>query len=166
MKKILLSTLLFATMMHGEGNKTTPQFKVKISKPTSAKPLMDIAYNMPIDKKSKFVCDGLLKNGKTIHFISVKAMMLVYNHQAYFKKHKQLSDDIDKIFVHDYLNGKKTEAQKAVYVFGSRLVGPHGDDLIPFESEAQAKLFELKYGGTKILPFEKLDKGLIRYLDM
>jgi nitrous oxide reductase accessory protein NosL len=171
MKKILLSLLLIVGIVYAESNTTEPQFKVKINKPVSKKPasnkpMMDIAYNMPIDMNSKFLCEATLGNGKTVYFISVKAMMMVYNHQDYFKKNKLLEDDIAQIYIHDYLSGDKLEAQKAVYVFGSRLIGPHGDDLIPLISEDKAKLFELKYGGHKILPFEKLDKGLIRYLDM
>jgi len=54
----------------------------------------------------------------------------------------------------------------ALISLGGKHEIPHGDDLIPFVGESQAKLFELKYGGTKILPFHRLDKGLIRYLDM
>ncbi len=166
MKKWILPVLLLGGLLFADSNATMQPFKVKIDKPAAKKPIMDIAYNLPIDLDSKFLCEGKLKNGKTIYFASVKAMMLVYLHQDYFKKNKLLEDDIDQIYVHDYLSGDKLKAQDAVYVFGSRLVGPHGDDLIPLSSEEKAKLFELKYGGHKILPFERLDKGLMRYLDM
>ncbi len=166
MKKVLLSILFIGGLLYGENNVTVQPFKVKINKPNPKKQIIDMAYNLPIDLNSKFLCEGKLKNGKKVYFASVKAMMLVYLHQDYFKKHKLLEDDIAEIYVHDYLSGDKLKAQNAVYVFGSRLIGPHGDDLIPFASEEKAKLFELKYGGHKILPFERLDKGLIRYLDM
>ncbi len=129
-------------------------------------PLMDPAYSMPIDMKSKLLCEATLKNGKTAYFVSVKSMMMVYLHQDYFKKHKLLEDDIATLYVRDYLTGEKLEAPKAVYVFGSRLIGPHGDDLIPLANETKAKIFEAKYGGHKILPFTRIDQGLIRYLDM
>ncbi len=126
----------------------------------------DPVYILPLKKYPKFLCEAELKNGKKVQFVSVKAMMQVYQHQDYFKRHKLLEDDIKSIYVQDYLSGKRIPAQKAVYVFGSRLTGPHGDDLIPLENEEKAKIFMLRYGGTKILPFEKLSKGLIRYLDM
>jgi hypothetical protein len=171
---ILIKTAIASLMAVGlltaaESNTTqsaASPFTGKIQQLAVENPLFDPAYNLPIDKKSKFLCEGVLENGKTAYFVSVKAMMLVYNHQDYFIKHKLLEDKIKTIYVHDYLTGKKIEAQKAVYVFGSRLIGPHGDDLIPLASEEKAKLFEMKYGGHKILPFERLDKGLIRYLDM
>jgi len=126
----------------------------------------DPVYILPLKKYPKFLCEAELKNGKKVQFVSVKAMMQVYQHQDYFKRHKLLEDDIKSIYVQDYLSGKRIPAQKAVYVFGSRLTGPHGDDLIPLENEEKAKIFMLRYGGTKILPFERLSKGLIRYLDM
>ncbi len=126
----------------------------------------DIIYVLPLKKYPKWLCEAVLENGKKVQFISVKSMMQVYRHQDYFIKNHFMDDKIAKIYVQDYLNGRKVEANKAVYLFGSRTSGPHGDDLIPFESMDSAKLFMLKSGGTKILPFEKLSKGLIRYLDM
>ncbi len=161
--------LLGASLLNaGDTNTTgtTTPFTGKIQKLAVKQPLIDPAYNMPIDMKSKLLCEATLKNGKTVYFISVKSMMMVYLHQDYFKKHKLLEDDIQTLYVHDYLTGEKLEASKAVYVFGSRIIGPHGDDLIPVSSETKAKIFEAKYGGHKILPYTKIDQGLIRYLDM
>jgi len=77
-----------------------------------------------------------------------------------------LSAPIKAIYVQDYMTGERLDATRAFYLFGSRVTGPHGDDLIPFASEAHAKLFMLKNGGTKILPYARITKGLIRYLDM
>jgi nitrous oxide reductase accessory protein NosL len=77
-----------------------------------------------------------------------------------------MESPIKTLYVQDFMNGEKIDATRAVYVFGSKIVGPHGDDLIPLTSEERAKLFMMKNGGTKILPYQKLNKGLIRYLDM
>jgi nitrous oxide reductase accessory protein NosL len=71
--------------------------------------------------------------------------------------------------VRDYLDGTKLPAEQAWYVFGSRLVGPHGDDLIPLASKTRADLFVRRYGGTKIMDYKELRSkgfGLIKYLDM
>jgi len=125
----------------------------------------DLAYNMPLKKYEKWLAEAELENGQKKQFVSVKAMMQVYFHQPFFIKHGLLSAPIRNIYVQDWLSGKRIEAKKAYYVFGSRLVGPHGDDLIPFESEANAKRFIAEHGGTKILPFTRLSKTLIRYLD-
>jgi nitrous oxide reductase accessory protein NosL len=126
----------------------------------------DLVYVLPLKNFPKWLCEAELKNGKKVQFVSVKSMMQVFYHQKYFKRHNHIDDDIKTIYVQDYISGRKIEAKKAVYLFGSKLIGPHGDDLIPFENQENAKLFMLKNGGTKILPYEKLSKGLIKYMDM
>ena len=126
----------------------------------------DLVYQLPLNDYKKWLCEAELKNKQKVQFVSVKAMMQVYQHQPYFLKHHLLPAGIKTIYVQDYLTGEKVDATKAFYVFGSRITVPHGDDLIPFASQENAKLFMMKHGGTKVLPFEKLSKGLIRYLDM
>ena len=158
--KILLAIFLITFVSATE----PPIQKWEINK--TATPNLDIVYNLDLKKYPKFLSEAKLKNGKIVKFVSVKAMMQVYFNQDYFLKRGLLEDKIDKMYVKDYLDGTKIEAPKALYLFGSRLVGPHGDDLIPLKNEANAKLYKLKYGGTKLLPFEKLTKGLIKYLDM
>ncbi len=126
----------------------------------------DPVYQLPLKKYEKWLCEAELKNKKKVQFVSVKAMMQAYQHQEHFIKHKLIETGIKTMYVQDFISGQRVDATKAVYVFGSRMIGPHGDDLIPFSSEQNAKLFMMKNGGTKILPFAKLHKGLIKYLDM
>ncbi len=126
----------------------------------------DPAYQLPLKKYPAFLCEATLKNGKIVQFVSVKAMMQVFFHQKYFIDHKYIDSNIKDMFVQDYLSGKKINAKDALYVFGSKVIGPHGDDLIPLENEASAKLFGIKFGGTRTLHYDKLSVGLIRYLDM
>ena len=159
MKKIILSMLLCVSV--GLAGST---FNTKIL--LLDQNATDPVYVLPLKKYEKWLCEAELKNKQKVQFVSVKSMMQVYQHQPYFIKHGFLKSGIHALYVQDYLDGQRVDATKAVYVFGSRIVGPHGDDLIPFASEAHAKLFMMKHGGTKILPFEKLSKGLIRYLDM
>jgi hypothetical protein len=165
MRNTLIALTILTAGLMAQNNVTTP-FAGTIQKPVTQQPLIDPAYNMPIDKHSKLLCEATLANGKTAYFLSVKAMMMVQLHQDYFLKRKLIEGKLETLYVHDYLSGEKIEAAKAVYVFGSRVIGPHGDDLIAMASEERAKLFQLKYGGTKILPFARIDQGLIRYLDM
>ncbi|RRS30430.1 MAG: hypothetical protein P794_07055 [Epsilonproteobacteria bacterium (ex Lamellibrachia satsuma)] len=170
MKKIILLICLGTLLMAEQ-----PQpFKAKAVQPTQPftgkimqlQQKLDPMFGIPLDKYPKWHAEALLKNGHKAEFISVKSMMQVYLHQEYFLKRNLLEDKIDKIYVKDYLTGEKADAKEAVYVFGSRIVGPHGDDLIPFASETNAKLFMMKNGGTKLLPYSKITAGLLRYLDM
>ncbi len=153
MRIILLIALFFGTIYGGE---------IKLADQNATDPV----YLLQLKKYQNWLTEAKLENGKKIQFVSVKAMMQVYQHQDYFQRHKLIDANISKIYVQDYISGRRIEAPKAVYVFGSHIIGPHGDDLIPFENQQNAKLFMMKNGGTKILPFEKLSTGLIRYLDM
>ncbi len=154
MKKIIMMVMFLVVSLFGG--------EIKLLDNNASDPV----YILPLNKHTEWICEAKLKNGKTVQFISVKSMMQVYHHPEYFQRHDLLDDKIETLYVQDFLNGRRVEADKAVYLFGSRVIGPHGDELIPFESEASAKLFMLKNGGTKIFPFEKLTKGLIKYMDM
>jgi nitrous oxide reductase accessory protein NosL len=154
MKKIVILFMLICAVSYGR--------EIKLIENNATDPI----YLLPLKKYPKWICEADQKSGKRVFFSSVKSMMSVYLHQPYFIKHKVLDSNITKLYVQDYLNGRKVDAKKAKYLFGSNVIGPHGDDLIPFESDTNAKLFMLKNGGAKILPFSKISKGLIRYLDM
>jgi len=153
MKKLLILALLTHGLFAGEITLTDQN-------------ATDAVYVLPLKKYPKWLTEAELENGKKVQFVSVKSLMTVYEHQKYFKKHKFIDANITKISIQDFTSGRKVDAKDAVYIFGSHVVGPHGDDLIPFENMDNAKLFMLKNGGTKILRFNKLNKGLIRYLDM
>ncbi len=128
---------------------------------------LDPVYQLKVDKYPKFQTEMVLKNGRKIRFCCVKSMLGFYFSPYRFPEYGvKESGEIDKMFVKDYLDGSRIDAKKAWYVFGSRLVGPHGDDLIPLSSKTRAELFVKRYGGTRIMEFGKLSAGLVRYLDM
>ncbi len=128
---------------------------------------LDPVYQLKVDDYPKFEADITLENGREIRFCCVKSMMHFYfSPYRYPEYGTDSSDAVKKMLVKDYLDGSKIDAKKAWYVFGSRLVGPHGDDLIPLSSKSRAELFVKRYGGTRIMPFEKLSASLVRYLDM
>ena len=157
MKKIVLALAIFGAFSLAED--------ANLTKPTQG--AVDPVYQLPINKYRKFSTELTLKNGKKIEFASVKSMMNFY---FFTSRYPQLGaksrQDIDKMFVKSYLSGKKMDAKNAWYVFGSKLIGPHGDDLIPLASDMEVQLFKKKYGGTRVMRIEKFSAGLIRYLDM
>ncbi|WP_456393822.1 nitrous oxide reductase accessory protein NosL [Nitratifractor sp.] len=130
----------------------------------------DPVYLIDLKKYPKFTARMQLKNGKTIEFASVKSMLNFYYHpEKYPSFGVRDRRQIGEMFVKDYLDGSEIPLQKAWFVFGSRLTGPHGDDLIPLSSRTRAELFVKRYGGTKIMSFKEVGEkgyGLIRYLDM
>ncbi|WP_201352683.1 nitrous oxide reductase accessory protein NosL [Hydrogenimonas urashimensis] len=130
----------------------------------------DPVYGLPIGKYPKFEADVILKDGRTIRFCCVKAMLDFYYRPWLFPEFKVSRDrkEIERMIVRDYLDGTKTEAEKAWYVYGSRVAGPHGDDLIPLGSKVRAELFVKRYGGSRIMDFKTVKQkgfGLIDFLD-
>ncbi len=131
---------------------------------------LDPTYLLAVDKYPKFEADLVLKNGRTIRFCCPKSMLHFYFKPYHYPEYGvKTPDAIKRMRVKDYLNGQAVDAKKAWYVFGSRVRGPHGDDLIPLASKTRAELFVKRYGGSRIMDFETVKKkgyGLIKYLDL
>ncbi len=154
MKKFLLVMLMLSVGL----------FAVEM--PLLNKYAVDPVYQLPLKNFKRFICEAKLDNGQVVQFVSVKSMMLVYFHQKHFKETGFLSSNIKTMYVQEYLTGKRLKAQNAVYVFGSNLVQPKGEDLVPCRNMKYAKIFENKYGGTKIVTFKEINKNLLDYLDL
>jgi nitrous oxide reductase accessory protein NosL len=131
---------------------------------------LDPTYLIKVDKYPKFEADIVLKDGRLIRFCCPKSMFHFYFKPYHFPEYKvQNADAIDRLVVRDYLDGALVDAKKAWYVFGSRLSGPHGDDLIPLATKTRAELFVKRYGGSRIMDFDTVQAkgyGLIKFLDL
>lgn len=71
----------------------------------------------------------------------------------------------DKIEVTDYYTQNAIDGRKAFYVVGSDVLGPMGNELIPFADESDAKAFKFDHKGTDILTFDEVKMPLICKLD-
>ncbi len=169
---VLFLLLLSGWLFSAESN--VSDVGASIHEPRAIKPLqakLDPVYMVDVTKHPRFEAEMTLNNGKTLRFASVKSMMNFFYHPEKYPGYGvgPQGKEIDKLYVRDYLDGQKVPAEKAWYVFGSRLVGPHGDDLIPLSSKTRAELFVQRYGGTRIMSYGEMRKkgfGLIKYLDM
>jgi nitrous oxide reductase accessory protein NosL len=74
-------------------------------------------------------------------------------------------DQIEAIGVTEYYSVQRIDARKAYYVIGSDVLGPMGHELIPLETEADAKEFLQDHGGTRILRYEEVSLPLLQELD-
>lgn len=119
-------------------------------------------------KHPKWATEIELINDKKLQFVSVKCMMLFYYKNS---KWDDLGDFGDKepiktLSVQDFESLKVVDAKKAYYVFGSKVVGPKGDDLIPFEHKAAAENFMKTNGGSKILTWDDFKLNLFDFLNL
>ncbi len=165
LKKILIF-LMGVILLSGANDLNESKFKSKID--LSKK--LDPVYRIDVTKNPRFNAFIELADGTKITFCCPKAMFDLYLRPYMYREFKiKKESDFKKLYVTDYLTGKKIDAKKALYIFGSKLVGPKGDDLIPVKDETTSQLFRLKYGGSRVLTFGEVVKkgmGLIKYLDM
>ena len=84
---------------------------------------------------------------KPFYFDGVKDMMKFYfNAKDY--GHKDFDKNKAKITVSDYYTREEINARKAFYVIGSNIYGPMGNELIPFRTKKDAKIFLTPGGST------------------
>ena len=131
--------------------------------------VLDPVYHLDVNKNPKFQAKIELANGKTILFCCPKAMFYFYLRPYQYPEYNITKEtDFKKLLVRDYISGDWIKAEGALYVFGSRLQGPKGDDLVPVRNKDTLNIYMLKFGGSKVLTFPEIvhkGVGLIYFLD-
>ena len=109
------------------------------------------------------------KDGKIHHFSfdGVKDMMKFYFNPDDYGKYdiKKFQKSITKMVVTDYYTQKGIDAKKAYYVFWSNVLGPMGNELIPFKTLKEAQSFKKDHFGKFIKRFDELNDDLVWSLD-
>ncbi|MCX8084783.1 MAG: nitrous oxide reductase accessory protein NosL [Calditerrivibrio sp.] len=106
-----------------------------------------------------------LKNetGK-LYFDGVKDFFkFFFNPEKWNKKYSNIM--INSILVTDYYTQKAINAKDAYFIIGSNVIGPMGNELIPFEHESSAQSFLKDHNGKKILKFADITEKLVYDLD-
>jgi nitrous oxide reductase accessory protein NosL len=67
--------------------------------------------------------------------------------------------------VTDYYNTARIDAESAWYVVGSDVLGPMGHELVPHDSEADAREFLADHKGKRVLRFADVRASLPAALD-
>jgi nitrous oxide reductase accessory protein NosL len=124
---------------------------------------------MFIYKYPKWAAQIFYKRGDDAHhysFDGVKDLMKFYfNANAWGDYKNEKKENIEHIVVTDYYSQKAIDATEALYVIGSDILGPMGNELIPFSKEADAKTFLHDHHGETIVTFDKITKEDIDKLD-
>ncbi|WP_260843362.1 nitrous oxide reductase accessory protein NosL [Sedimenticola selenatireducens] len=77
--------------------------------------------------------------------------------------HRQ--EDIKAIGVTEYYTLTRIDMRTAYYVIGSDVLGPMGHELIPLETEADAREFLQDHKGIRILRHDEVTRELLEALD-
>lgn len=141
-----------------KGNETK-EAKLQIVVPKDAKcPVC----GMYVYKYPRWATEIITKDGKKLYFDGCKDMFkFLLNPEKY--GYKDLK--IKKILVTDYYHQIAIPAKKAYYVIGSDVLGPMGNELIPFKYKKDAKTFLKDHKGKKILKFDEITEEVLKELE-
>ncbi|WP_277655949.1 nitrous oxide reductase accessory protein NosL [Seleniivibrio woodruffii] len=96
----------------------------------------------------------------SLYFDGVKDLIKFKENPAKWGKYKGIK--IAKVLVTDYYSGKAIDGTAAFYVSGSDVYGPMGHELIPFESEKNAKTFMTDHNGKEIVKYADIKASKIK----
>lgn len=153
MKKILLATILLSSLLFS--------YEMDYDKDT-----LGLVRNIKVSKEPKWVCKIELTNGKKLFFISPKSMIEFYQRPGKWDFIGVKSEsDFKDIIVTDFKTLKPIDALGAFYIYGTNVISPSGDDLIPFASYTDAKEFSKVNRGQRIFSFKEISPALINLIN-
>jgi len=106
----------------------------------------------------------LFKDGSHAFFDGAKDMFKYLFDMKRYAPSKR-AEDIKAVMVKDYYRLTPMEARKAWFVIGSDIYGPMGRELIPLETEADAKEFMSDHKAKRILRFNDVTPEVMKTLD-
>ena len=119
---------------------------------------------MLVSKYPNWIATIVWKDGHSHFFDGAKDMFkFLQDLPKYAPGHRP--EEISGIYVTDFYNLERIDARKALYVFGSDVLGPMGHELIPLASQADANDFMKDHKGKKILPFDRVTPDIPTLLD-
>ena len=134
---------------------------IKISKDEKCPVCGMFVYKYP-----RWVAQIEIKDKHHLSFDGVKDLMKFYFDPAKWgDKFKGMEKSFGKILVTDYYSQKVIDGKKAFYVINSDILGPMGNELIPFKNKNDAQNFKNDHRGKKIIEFNKITKEVIYKLD-
>lgn len=119
---------------------------------------------MFVAKFPAWVTQVSFNDGETAFFDGPKDMFkYLFNLKKYMPG--KTRKDVKTITVTGYYDLKPLRAEGAHFVDGSDVVGPMGNELVPFASQAEAKEFCQDHKGNRILRLEEITPEIIAGLD-
>ncbi len=114
---------------------------------------------MFLEKYQPWITQLHQAGSKPALFDGVKDMMAYYFDPSAYGGSGDLSGA--KIWVKDYYRLKYIDGRAAYFVVGSDVMGPMGEELIPFDSRSAAENFMKDHKGKQILEFGEIDVSMI-----
>jgi copper chaperone NosL len=119
---------------------------------------------MFVHKYPQWVTRVAMKDGTYFLYDGVKDMLKHYFNIAKYTPGKS-ANDIESMTVMDYYDHGQIDAKSAYYVIGSDVLGPMGNELIPFKDESSAQEFMEDHKGKRMLSFQDMSMETINSLE-
>ncbi len=111
-----------------------------------------------------WVATVLWRDGRAVHFDGAKDFFkYLFELKKYEPTRKR--EEIQAMGVTDYYGTARIEAQGAFFVVGSDVLGPMGHELVPLDTEEDAKEFMADHKGRRVLRFSEVTAALPAALD-
>ncbi|MFH1951658.1 MAG: nitrous oxide reductase accessory protein NosL [Pseudomonadota bacterium] len=117
-----------------------------------------VVCNMFPAKYPKNNAQLLTPDKKRFHFCSARCMFEFVNDP---EKYGATGTGVGAVWVHDNTSGRFIFGRNAYYVVGSKVLGPMGNEAIPFDLKSDAMAFAKSNGGV-VLKFPQVTPAKIR----
>jgi nitrous oxide reductase accessory protein NosL len=111
-----------------------------------------------------WVATVLWRDGKAVHFDGAKDFFKYLQDLKKYAPGRSLAD-LQTMGVTDYYGTGRIDATDAYYVLGSDVLGPMGHELVPHDTEAEAREFMGDHNGRRVLRFREVTQAMLLGLD-
>jgi copper chaperone NosL len=111
-----------------------------------------------------WVATVLWRDGKAVHFDGAKDFFKYLLDLKKYEPGRALAE-INAMGVTDYYATGRIDAAQAFYVIGSDVLGPMGHELVPHDTQAEAKEFMADHSGKRVLRFAEITPAMLLGLD-
>ena len=156
---VIVAVLFFSSAVLAVAEKNNAMPPKKVSKADKCP-----VCGMFVFKYPDWVGQIIFQDGQTVFFDGAKDLFKYYFSLKKYNPEKSRKD-INAIYVSEYYDVKYVDGFSAYYVIGSTVYGPMGRELIPLETEKDAKQFMKDHNGKKIIRFEDITPKILKQLD-
>lgn len=119
---------------------------------------------MFVYKYPKWVAQIYFNDGSAYFYDGAKDMFKhIFDTQKYTSG--KTAEMMTKIYVTDYYEVELIDAKSAFYVIGSDVLGPMGQELLPFKDQESAQEFLEDHKGNSIIRYQDVTPAIIESLD-
>lgn len=160
-RRVVLQTLAVAagTLATGQAAQAKP-VKLPAPGPRDTCPVC----GMFVAPYPYWIATVLWRDGKAVHFDGAKDLFRYMQDLNKYEPGRALAE-INAMGVTDYYATGRIDASQAFYVIGSDVLGPMGHELVPHDSQAEAKEFMSDHSGKRIVRFAEVTQAMLLGLD-